>query len=228
MAPAALMTRMASRGAVAMDRIFPRVAAAILATILAVAVPAPTLAQSPLDAIESAVGGRAGELDRVEQLLSNPDANRRVAAMELLLASGDPAFIRKAAEFGLFSADPQLRRLAVRGILGAGGAFRIETDAAVEGSTDLRDLIAFFGGSLGSDGKASIDFVLKGEFDAARSCWLSPQGKCTLVEAGSSIHLGEWQYTTGAFALDDQGRLAGTLLWRSNGKPIPARIPLID
>ena len=58
-------------------------------------------AQTLLADIENALGGRASELGRVEELLSDSDPHKRIAAMELLLDSGDPQFIRKAREFGL-------------------------------------------------------------------------------------------------------------------------------
>ena len=47
-------------------------------------------AQLSLDDIEAALDGAAGELQRVDEILAHPDANRRLAGMELLLNSGNP------------------------------------------------------------------------------------------------------------------------------------------
>jgi hypothetical protein len=188
-------------------------------------------AQISLDDIEASIGGRIGELERVEQLLSHPEPNRRIAAMELLLKSGDPAFVRKAREFGLFSDDHQLRQAAVRAIFDAGGAFRIETEAPRDGSTSLGDVMRMYGGAVDNEGRGSIPFILSGDFDSKKVCWLrttTRDDQCALRPTGESIHLADWNYTTGEFKLDDEGNLSGFLLYRNTGHPIGARIPLVD
>ncbi|MDO8863131.1 HEAT repeat domain-containing protein [Haliea sp. E1-2-M8] len=188
-------------------------------------------AQVSLDDIEASIGGRVGELERVEQMLSHPEPNRRIAAMELLLKSGDPEFARKAREFGLFSDDHQLRQAAVRAIFDAGGAFRLETDAPSDDSTKVVSVVQSFGGAVDSEGKGSIPFILSGEFDSKEVCWLRAAARtkqCALRPTGDSIHLADWNYTTGEFKLDDEGSLRGFLLYRGSGQPVGARIPLLD
>lgn len=181
--------------------------------------------------IEASIDSRVGELEWADQLLSHPEPNRRVAAMEVLLKSGDVTLARRAREFGLFSDDHLLRQLAVKAIFEAGGAFRIETDAPHDGSTNMTEVMRAFGGAVDGEGRGSIQFVLSGEFDSKEMCWLRGASRvrlCVLRPTGDSIHLAEWSNTTGQFKLDDEGVLRGFILFRNTGLPVAARIPLLD
>lgn len=185
-------------------------------------------AQSTLDEIEASIGGRATELERVETLLSDPDPKRRIAAMEAVLKTGDPAFVRRAKEVGLFAADPQLRQIAVKAIFDAGGAFRIDTDAPSKDSTKIHDLVIFHGGNVSADGGGTIQFVLTGDFNVENRCWTNRNGNCSIRQTGETVHLVDWSYGSGSFQLDESGVLQGTMLYRGSGKPIGARIPLFE
>ncbi len=186
-------------------------------------------AQSVLDEIEASIGSRASDLERVETMLSHADPKRRVAAMEAILKTGDPAFVRKAKEIGLFSADPQLRQIAVKAIFDAGGAFRLDTDPPSKDGTDVHRLVTRFGGSIAADGSGSIQFVLPGDYNAEQQCWMnSRKNGCSLRQTGDVVHLSAWDYTAGSFKLDDSGVLQGTLLYDGKGKPVGARIPLFE
>lgn len=203
-----------------------------LRTVLALVVIAATAgharAQSVLDEIEASIGGRAADLERVETLLSDPDPKRRIAAMEAILKTGDPAFVRKAKEVGLFSADPQLRQIAVKAIFDAGGAFRIDIDAPSKGSTDTNGLLNRFGGGISPDGSGSIQFVLTGDYNVENRCWTGRRGGCSIRQTGDVVHLADWDYTTGNFRLDDSGVLQGAVLYDSRGTAVVARIPLFE
>ena len=185
-------------------------------------------AQSVLDEIEASIDGRASELERVEKLLSDSDPKRRIAAMEAILKTGDPAFVRKAKEVGLFSADPQLRQLAVKAIFDAGGPFRIDNDAPTKDSTKVNEFVVHHGGNIAVDGGGTIQFVLTGDYNAEHRCWTNRNGNCSIRQTGDVVHLTDWSYGTGSFKLDDAGVLQGTLLYRGNGKPVAARIPLYE
>jgi hypothetical protein len=190
-------------------------------------------AQVSLDEIEEAVGGRLGDYERVEQLLGHPDRNRAMAAMELLLASGDPTYVRMAREFGLYSSDPNVRQLALRAVLDAGGAFRLVIDPPSENSTDTRRAASAFGGSVSDEGRVSIPFQVKsGGFNQTESCWSDMRGSCTLRATGSTVHLTSWRQSnvtlTGEFSLDDSGTLVGHILANSQGNPVRAAIPMLD
>lgn len=201
-------------------------------TFLALAMLASTAshagAQSVLDEIEASIGGRATELERVEALLSNPDPKRRTAAMEAILKTGDPAFVRKAKEVGLFSADPQLRQIAVKAIFDAGGAFRLDIDAPSKDSTDTNALLNRFGGSRSPDGSGSAQFVLTGDYNVENRCWTDRRGNCSIRQTGDVIHLADWDYTSASFRLDDSGVLQGTVLYDRRGTAVGARIPLFE
>ncbi|MCG8273869.1 HEAT repeat domain-containing protein [Aquamicrobium sp. NLF2-7] len=185
-------------------------------------------AQSVLDEIEASIDGRASELERVEKLLSDSDPKRRIAAMEAILKTGDPAFVRKAREVGLFSADPQLRQIAVKAIFDAGGPFRIDTAPPTKDSTNIIEFVVNHSGSVDANGGGTIQFVLTGDYSAEHRCWTNRRGNCSLRQTGDVIHLTDWTNGTGSFTLDDSGVLQGTLLYARHGKPVDARIPLYE
>ena len=190
-------------------------------------------AQSVLDGIEAKIEGRADELRRAEELLSNPDPNIRVAAMEAMIASGDPVFLRKAKEVGLFSDDPQLREAAIKATLDAGGAFRAEfaipDDKEV---TAIHDWLRTFRGSWSEDGSTGYFSFVVGDFSEEKSCWLwhdSPN--CIFRLAGGEVATVDWAFNINGAAvmrLDDSGALTGAFLVNGRGKPVSIRIPLLD
>lgn len=191
------------------------------------------VADSELDRIEAELGGRAGELERVRLLLADPDPDRRVAAMELLLQSDDDIYRQRAREFGLFSDDPTLRRTAVHAIFDAGGAFRIEMDPVSEDSTNTGEFLQRYRGSRDSAGNGSVAFVLTPGFHAENVCWTDRDDVCRLQPIGDTIHLTSWRLSggrvvTGDFELDNAGTLQGHVLIGGSGAPVAARIPLVD
>lgn len=189
--------------------------------------------QSILDDIEAELGGRAAELEQVGALLSDPDPNRRIAAMELLMQSDDPLYRQRAREFGLFSDDPTLRRTAVHAIFDAGGAFRIEIDPVDEDSTNIAQFVSGYQGSMDSAGTSSVTFLLTPGFDAVNVCWTDAQDVCRVQPVGETIQIARWRlsggnYATGQFSLDNAGILQGHMLISARGQPVAARIPLIE
>lgn len=204
------------------------IAVLILATVCVTSVEA----QSTLDKIEAEIGSRAEELRRAETLLADPDPNRRLAAMEALLKSGDQALADKAKEIGLFSDDPRLRAAAVRAILDAGGTFRAEFEIPTEDSdlTAIYDWLKRFGGSWSSDGSTGYFGFVVGEYDEEEKCWKWLDSKhCALRMSGEEVITANWDRGTSASAvmrLDGTGALTGAFLVNGRGKPVTIRIPL--
>lgn len=193
----------------------------------------PVAAQSVLDDIESKITARADELRRAEELLSNADPNIRVAAMEAMIASGDPALIRKAKEVGLFSDDPQLREAAVKAALDAGGAFRAEF-IIPEGKdvTAIQDWLRRFQGSWSDDGRTGYYAFAVGDYNEQQACWLWHKStKCVFRMAGDEVATVDWSYNihgSAVMRLDDSGALTGAFLVDGRGRPVTIRIPLIN
>ena len=207
-----------------------------IAALLCMASATPAWAQKSIDDIEAALGGAVGELQRVDEILASPDANRRLAGMELLLGSGNPTFVRRAKEVGLFSSDPYLRSAALKAVLDGGGAMTFELD-----TSGLADDIRSYWvrklsgeGAIAPDGsRITLTFNL-GEFDAKNNCYLVLNGKnCMLVLEGENVAItwAFYRYMQGLVRLSEAGELVGTLTFLDNTSPrgsVPVRVNLMN
>lgn len=192
-------------------------------------------AQSLLDDLESAVADRAGELARVDKLLMNPDPNNRIAAMEKLLGSGDPLYVQKAKEVGLFSADVRLRQAAIRSILNEGGSMRAEFDipAGKSDLTAIYDWLSRLKGSWSEDGKTGYFSFGLGKYNSENDCWSWPgSSACSLRLSGEKVSIANWSggsySATATMSLDDTGALTGPFLVNGSGNAVTVSVPLID
>jgi hypothetical protein len=193
----------------------------------------PVAAQSVLDDIESKITARADELRRAEELLSSPDPNLRVAAMEAIIASGDSALVRKAKEVGLFSDDPQLRAAAIKATLDAGGAFRAEFNIPDDKDvTAIQDWLRLFQGSWSDDGRTGYYAFTIGDYSEEEACWLwHGLTRCAFRMSGDEVATADWSYNAAGSAvmrLDDTGALTGAFVVNGRGRPVTIRIPLIN
>ncbi len=206
----------------------------VVAFVLSFLVSFTANAQSVLDELEAKITARADELLRAEKLLSHPDPNTRLAAMEQLIGSSDPAFVQKAKEVGLFSSDPRLREAAIRGVFDAGGGFSAEF-ILNRNKTDMTDIYTWLRNFKGSwsveDNKGYFGFAL-GRFDNDQQCWLWLNSrKCVFRMAGEKVMTVDWSFNiigSSVMQLDDKGNLTGAFLVNGRGIPVIIRIPLID
>lgn len=207
-----------------------------VAAILAGLASPPAMAQTSIDDIEAALGGAAEELQRVDDILAHSDANRRLAGMELLLASGNPTYVRRAKEVGLFSSDPYLRSAALKAVLEGGGALTFELDTSGLGE----ELLASWARKLSGDGVVAPDgssiavtFRLGG-FDAKNNCYLILNSKnCMVVLEGENVAI-TWvfyRFMQGLTRLNESGELVGSLTFSDNSSPrgsVPVRVNLMN
>lgn len=201
-----------------------------LGLYLAAALPAG--AQMSLSDIKAKLGEKTSELEEVDALLANPDRNQRLAAMELLLQSGNPTFIKRAKEIGLFSSDPEMQVSALRAIFEGGGPFKIEftlTDDENARNGIIRWL-DWAKGNWQTDGKLGSWTFQTDKYDAKDRCWKFKGNKnCALILSGNTVLLQDWTYGSGSLQLDSEGSLLGSFR-HTNGSypPVPARIPLAE
>jgi len=211
---------------------------ATLLTAILLCAPFGTSAQermSALDAVLANIDVRTQELDRVDELLASEDPNRRLAAMEALLASGDPAFVERAAETGLFSEDVRLRETAIRAVLQTGGPFtlRLDLSATDDEQSMMLEWLGYSAGATSADlAQGSVTFTVD-PFDEKAKCWYlsssSGSKHCGFVLTGETVSLSGWRYTAGSLTLDDAAILSGAVSnERRKGVPVPARIDLLE
>lgn len=213
----------------------PSLLAACVSALLVLAGPTSAQGQSLLDQIEAKVDQRSGELERVDALLADPSDARRIAAMEALLASGDPEFIQRARVVGLTSEDSRLRSAALKAIFDAGGIYHAEFDIpeSTSGLTKIFDWLDNASGSWSEDRRTGFVPIAIGKYNEEDKCWewLNLKGRCVFQLAGEVVHTGYWNRRLKAGAtmkLDDKGTLTGGFLVDGAGKPVTIRIPLIE
>lgn len=204
----------------------------LFAAAMSVAIVGFAHAQSSLADIMSELDARTSELEQVDALLGSPDPNRRFAAMELLMKSGNPAFVQRATEVGIFSSDEELKRSALRAVFDAGGPFRILINYA--GSTDDQNGIKQWLGSDGSwdDSSRIGTYVFRTQpFDEREQCWLFVNSRaCAFRIVGSVVSIDGWNRATGTLELDAAGKLVGSFRYTLNNAyvTVPATIPIVE
>ncbi|BCH15557.1 hypothetical protein [Mesorhizobium sp. L-2-11] len=191
----------------------------------------PAFSQDSLSDIKEKLAGKTSELEEVDQLLAHADKNHRIAAMELLLRSGNPIFVKRAKETGLFSSDPEMQQAALNAVFDSGGPFRLVLD--LSGKDDEEHLVKAWSNQLIWNPETSLaEFVFRtAPFDAKAQCWKFPENNtCAIYLSGTTASIRDWYNASGSFQLGGDGRLSGT--FRNTGSPksvpVPAYIPLAE
>lgn len=192
----------------------------------------PAVAQASLDEIENQLNAGTSDLERVDQMLASEDANRRIAAMEALLNSGNPTFVRRAQHVGLLSSDPGMQIAALDAILDKGGPLRFEFDFSQltgEALKSWNSLIADYG-TLAISGKGgTIVFDVQG-YNEEKRCHVTVQNRssCFAQIAGAKVSfpLDFWSRVRGVASLSADGAMTGEMSY--DGFIAPFRVPLVE
>lgn len=191
-------------------------------------------AQQSLAEIQAAVAATSSELDQVDAMLADVDPNRRLAALQLLIASGNPVYMKRAKEVGLLSSDPEMQRVALAATFDQGGPFRLELDLSNAGEAEgvLRDRIADYNGNVDETRKLGQVTFSTGPYDPAMKCWPFPgDDNCAIIPSGAAYSLNGWRYGAGSLQLQPDGTLLGSFSVNRSGSSrlsAPARVPLAE
>lgn len=175
------------------------------------------------------------EIRKFEEVLNGEDADRAMRAMRFMLASGKPALVRRAREFGAYSVEPLFREEFLRATFDQGGPFQMVVDLGSEADEEndvAKILVKEYDGSLSSDKQTvSMSFFLS-PYDEEKRCWKFGNYNllkewCAIYLTGDSVSLQGWRSLTGELSLDDKGTLEGTVQG-FKGEPKRARIVLIE
>lgn len=209
-------------------------AASAMVGLAAMACGGPSRAQSKnpsLDAILKGGAAGADDLRKIEEPLSSPDPDTRIATLNAIVASGEPTYIAKAMEVSLLSDDPRLREAALRGKFESGGNYRVEVDLAGSSkeTTDAAGWLRRSGGSISTDGTSGLMNVPLGKYYEASHCWLDLSwNACAFALAGEQVFFSSSNDAKGQLRLDETGTLVGSLLVSGDGTAVPIRIPLVE
>lgn len=187
-------------------------------------------AQTSLKSITDQLDANTEEFNEVDKILASPDRNRRIAGMELLLASKNPVFIKRAKETGLLSSDAELQEAALKAIFEAGGPFRLIVDLG-DGDDDKTrgKQWATSAATLDAEGTTATYSFRVDPFDPKENCWkFHGYPTCAIYLTGTAISLQDWSTGTGILKLGTDGALGGSFLVRGAKIGLKAKIPLID
>lgn len=142
-------------------------------------------------------------------LLNDPDPARSLAAMEIMMGSGDTALERLALEYGLYSPNPVVQRTAIDAYFASQPTLNVYFDAG-NSNSDWRfyKTLTQGGGSILQDGTGFLT-VDVGAYDNEQQCYMQKTGeKCRarVTDAGVSFLFWDNWFIT---KLNDQGELVG-------------------
>lgn len=146
--------------------------------------------QSAAD-IRKLVDKRVESLNEYQQLLADPDPQRALAAMQIMLESDDAVLQRMALDYGIYSPTPAVRSTALDALLKTMPALRVTLDGSGLKGDDFQKEVVHVGGSVTKDGKGFFSKHV-GPFDAERGCYLEKgHNRCLFrhSDAGAAILL---------------------------------------
>lgn len=188
-------------------------------------------AETKLDDIISAVNAGQSELDKVDALLADPNRNKRIAAMTLLLKSSNPSFVARAKEIGLTSADTEMQAAALGAIFDSGGPFKMIFDLSKSDDEKNRVKSWLGGDGIWDEGGQRALYVFKTKpYDPKKKCWTpTNDDSCVFTIVGRTIAFGPWSSGVGSFELSGEGKLVGTFRYTNgNNVPVAVEIPLME
>ena len=120
--------------------------------------------------LRAQIDERLTGLNEYEALLQDPDPARSMAAMEIMIGSGDPALERMALDHGLYSPNPAVRAAALTAFFGTMPVLEIRLDGA---EVEDKDFVVQMNkrGSVGRD-KVGVWSVRVGAFDPEQACFI--------------------------------------------------------
>jgi hypothetical protein len=183
-----------------------------------------------IDDLRAQIDQKVGAQNEFQALLSDPDPARAMAAMEIMMASGDAALMRMAVETGIFSSNPAVRATALKAFLGAKPtvtAFLTLGDAYDTSQRNwVNGQIARMNGSVTPEDVAFFSLRV-GDYDAEQDCYMNgdPRQGCLFRVTDQVVSLRIFDVWNG-LALDEAGELVGAVTPYANYPSAAARIPV--
>lgn len=175
----------------------------------------PSLAQAQtltVEELRAQIDARVEALNPYAELLNDPDPARSMAAMQIMVQSGDPVLEEMAIEFGILSSDREVQTEALFAFLSKISTVTVQLDGSEYLDQNFSNLVRNnLRGAVGQDGMGFITFEI-GQWDASRSCF-GDQGSCIVTLNGNSVVFltgqGRTDYFSGRSEINNAGQLVG-------------------
>jgi hypothetical protein len=159
--------------------------------------------------ISAIIDQKVSSQNEYQALLNDPDPARSLAAMEIMMGSGDTELERLALEYGLYSPNPVVQRTAIDAFFATQPILNVYYDAG-KSNSDWRfyKTLTEAGGSILQDG-TGFSTADVGVYDETKKCYMRQSGeKCRARVSDTGVSFlfwNNWFNTT----LNDQGELVG-------------------
>lgn len=186
----------------------------VMAACTALALPA--AAQVSLDELDAAADATDSAMEEFRKRLNDPDPDRALAVLHLLISEGDADQRRLALRHGLQSTDRAIRATTLRAIFDSEPTLRVVVDPVDEEPTrQFANEVNRLSGVIDAEGTGSITFKVNG-YDPEAECWTYTRYEtCLLRLRGDAVSLSlgdSW----GAYELNGSGQLVGEQAVKQN------------
>jgi len=199
----------------------------VVAALCFAAAPASAQSLTP-EQLKALVDERVSAQNPFAELLNDPDPARSLAAMQIMLESGDRDLQRMALEFGLLSTNPTVKRTAVEAFLSTKPVLTIRFDG-----TGLEDS-SFVRRMTGQDATLTTENIgfwrmQVGDWNAERGCYMLVTGAdCFATVNSDGVILQSQRTMTARLVIGDTGSLEGSATLYQVDTPVPTSVRLID
>lgn len=196
---------------------------ALLTGVFSFSAAAQTL--SPAE-IMAKVDEKAGSANEYQVLLNDPDPGRSMAAMEIMLESGDPKLQRMALDYGLFSPNKLVQYAALKAFFESLPVLRLYIDGSeVKDQDYFARSINDLSGTVDQN-KRGFATIKVGEFDPKKSCYkYIGYDSCFVRISETEVAINPWRNKWLHLTLNDQGELRGVVGF---APPAPIMIPVTN
>lgn len=162
--------------------------------------------------IAAMVDERMGGVEEYAALLDDPDPDRSLAAMQIMIGLDDPQISRMALQHGLTSTNPAVRRAALKGYFDTQPNLEFNIDGSNFDLAGLTTRMANVSGSVDANGNGFMTYRV-GAFDEEMNCYVYQNwpNQCLVQLSESSVSITAWRKTA-SFRLDETGVLIGDML----------------
>ncbi len=179
--------------------------------------------------IEAMVSQRMSDLNPYQELLNHPDPARSLAAMEIMMESGDRSLERMALEYGLLSPNPTVKRTAFEGFLASKPILSIRFDGSDVDDGYYPTLIqGSWNGTLTSDATGYWRIAV-GDYLDDQQCFANTyhDDDCFITVNSDGVFLTP-QNMNARGTISDEGSLIGQATLNSVDDVVPFSVQLID
>lgn len=165
-----------------------------------------------------------------QALLNDPDPQRSLAAMEVMLESGDDKLSQMAIEFGLQSPNLQVQDIALRGVLSGKPALTMRLDGTqIESAGFQGSIQQWLSGNVNNE-KIGFAPIQVGDWVEETNCYAVPNtSTCLITMSADGAHLKIGNTTVAVqLQLGQDGVLSGEGFLYNVDVPVPMSIRLLQ